>query len=83
MEKKESVFFYRRLFPLQRERSPSERLVGKYDPKNFVSKVSQQDASGNELPQWKKMLIAKQLAEKALEEDEEQARVIVTGFNYS
>ena len=59
----------------QRDRSPSERLVGEYDPKNYVNKVPAQDASGNELPQWKRLLIAKQLAEKALVDDEEQARV--------
>ena len=72
------IFLY---FWFQRDRSPSERLVGKYDPKNFINKVPSQDASGNELPQWKRLLIAKQFAEKSLVEDEEQARVRPTIFN--
>ena len=51
------------------------RLVGKYDPQKWLNKVPIHDASGNEMPQWKKMLIAKQLAEKALIEEEEAKEV--------
>ena len=79
----EDKYWYFLYFWFQRDRSPSERLVGKYDPKNYINKVPSQDASGNELPQWKRLLIAKQFAEKSLVEDEEQARVRPTTYHTS
>ena len=50
-------------------------LMGEFDPKNFMEKVPDVDPVGAAYPEWKKQLLARQLAEKALQESEEKKKV--------
>ena len=52
-------------------------LTGEYDPKNFLDKVPEKDTSGKDIPPWKKLIVARQLAEKAMVEDTETRKVCV------
>jgi hypothetical protein len=56
-------------------------LTGEFDPKNFLSQVEEKNSSGHPVPDWKKMIIARQLAEKAFKESEEKRKA--TGFFFS
>jgi len=48
-------------------------VVGEvYDPKQYLGKVALTDSQGVELPPWKRLIIAKQLAEKKKKEDDER-----------
>ncbi|XP_052082827.1 probable protein kinase DDB_G0277539 isoform X2 [Mytilus californianus] len=59
----------------QKETKPkSPVLMGEFDPKNFMDKVPDLDPAGAKYPEWKKQLLARQLAEKALQESEEKKK---------
>ena len=55
-------------------------LTGEYDPKHFLRQVPNVDTTGNELPPWKKMLIAKQIAEKEYQKDTEKKKVVCHSY---
>lgn len=55
-------------------RSKSPALTGEFDPKNFFDKVPDTDNTGIPYPDWKKQLLARQLAEKALKDAEEEKK---------
>ena len=55
-------------------RSKSPLLTGEFDPKNFLDKVPDTDDTGIPYPDWKKHLLARQLAEKALQDAEEEKK---------
>ena len=55
-------------------------LTGEFDPKNFLEKVTAQDTSGNQLPPWKRMIVARQMAEKAYVEAQERRKVGYCGI---
>lgn len=54
-----------------------EKLVleGDFDPKNFMDQIDSVDKSGNPIPEWKKQMLARNLAEKAFKEYEEKRKV--------
>lgn len=54
-----------------------EKLVleGDFDPKNFMDQIDGVDKSGNPVPDWKKQMLARNLAEKAFKEYEEKRKV--------
>ncbi|XP_063408495.1 espin-like [Mytilus trossulus] len=59
----------------QKESKPKTPvLMGEFDPKNFMEKVPDVDPVGAAYPEWKKQLLARQLAEKALQESEEKKK---------
>ena len=51
-------------------------LTGKYDPKKFVAQVPDKDASGFDMPPWKRLIVARQMAEKAHKEEMERQQVL-------
>ena len=58
----------------QNETKP--RLSGTdFDPKNFVDQVAATDSNGIEIPMWKRVILARQMAEKAQKEAEEKKKV--------
>lgn len=50
-------------------------LEGDFDPKNFMDQIDGVDKSGNPIPDWKKQMLARNLAEKAFKEYEEKRKV--------
>lgn len=54
-----------------------EKLVleGDFDPKNFMDQIDGVDKPGNPIPDWKKQMLARNLAEKAFKEYEEKRKV--------
>lgn len=50
-------------------------LEGDFDPKNFMDQIDGVDKSGNPVPDWKKQMLARNLAEKAFKEYEEKRKV--------
>jgi hypothetical protein len=50
-------------------------LTDDYMPQKFLDKVPEVDTTGRPMPQWKRLLIAKQLAEKAQLEEGEKKKV--------
>ena len=86
---------YLTCFIFQESRSKSPLLTGEFDPKNFLDKVPDTDDTGISYPDWKKHLLARQLAEKALQDAEEEKKVfhkeenirggipLLTGFTLS
>lgn len=55
-------------------KSKSPTLLGEYDPKHYINKVPDVDSAGIPYPAWKKQLLARQLAEKALKDAEEKRK---------
>ncbi|BFZ23519.1 hypothetical protein BsWGS_26558 [Bradybaena similaris] len=53
----------------------SSPLTGQFDPKNFLDKVETVDATGRAIPEWRRQVLAKHLAEKAQKEYEEKKSV--------
>ena len=66
---------YLTCFIFQESRSKSPLLTGEFDPKKFLDKVPDTDDTGIPYPDWKKHLLARQLAEKALKDAEEEKKV--------
>lgn len=50
-------------------------LEGDFDPKNFMDQIDGVDKSGNPIPDWKKQMLARNLAEKAFKEYEEKRKL--------
>ncbi|XP_070208044.1 espin-like [Littorina saxatilis] len=42
--------------------------IEEFDPKNFLDQVGDTDSAGNKMPDWKKHMLAKHMASKALEQ---------------
>ena len=51
------------------------KVSEEYDPKKFVDLVPAKDTSGRGMPLWKRQLMARQMAERAMKEDEERKKV--------
>ncbi|XP_046328941.2 espin-like isoform X1 [Haliotis rufescens] len=61
--------------PSQPKQAPAGRLDGEFDPKNFLDQVPERDSSGQPIPQWKKQMLAKGIAEKTQKEAEARRKV--------
>lgn len=46
-----------------------------FDPKNFLDQVPKVNSSGNQIPEWKRLMVAKTVAQKAEEEYLEKKKV--------
>ena len=51
--------------------------IEEFDPKNFLDQVEETDSAGNKIPEWKRQMKAKHLAQKAQEEYLEQKKVSI------
>lgn len=49
--------------------------IDEFDPKNYLDQVADTDSAGNKIPDWKRHMVAKNLAQKAHEEYLEQKKV--------
>ena len=61
-------------------RPASITLREEFSPKAFLSQAPKANASGTEVPAWKRLIIARQLAERAQKEADEQQRVTLFTF---
>lgn len=50
-------------------------LEGDFDPRNFMDQIDSIDKSGNPVADWKKQMLARNLAEKAFKEHEEKRKL--------
>lgn len=50
------------------EKEKYKKFLEKFTPENFLSKIPINDPSGNEIPSWKREMMAKKAAEKAKNE---------------
>ena len=61
-----------RLYPFQPTALPP---IEEFSPKNFMDQVPDTDSSGNKIPDWKRQMKAKNLAQKAQQEYMEKKQV--------
>ncbi len=50
-------------------------MLPEFDPQKFMEHVPEKDSSGYEMPPWKRHIVARQLAEKAQRDADEQKLV--------
>ncbi|XP_050413815.2 espin isoform X3 [Patella vulgata] len=53
----------------------SGNLTGEFDPKNFLDQVPTVDSSGVQIPDWRRQVLAKNLAQKAMTDALEKQKV--------
>ena len=51
------------------------KLRDEFEPTNFLEQVPANDKAGKPLPSWKRLLVARQLAERAQKEHDEKQKV--------
>lgn len=60
--------------PRLKDRADRLVLEGEFDPKNFLDQVPDKDSGGRDIPPWKRHVLARQLAEKAKNDDDERKK---------
>ena len=53
----------------------NDHMTGDFDPSNFLEKVGKVDAEGRPIPEWRRHVLARHMAEKAQKEFEEKKAV--------
>merc|ERR1719180_712515 len=58
------------------EKEQYRKFLAKFTAENFLKKIPEKDPAGNEIPRWKREMLAKKAADKAKQESlDERARI--------
>lgn len=58
------------------EKEQYRKFLAKFTAENFLKKIPEKDPAGNEIPRWKREMLAKKAADKAKQESlDERARL--------